>query len=76
MGFICRWEEPEIGEQQQFLAPIDDLTPEQASAITTHFHEILAIRPYLVIRALMGYHVERAGPPTKSPTYNGPSPDL
>ncbi len=60
VGFICRWEEPEIGEQQQFLAPIDNLTPEQATAITTHFHEILAIKPDLDIRGLMEYGVELA----------------
>lgn len=45
VGFICRWEENEMGEQQQFLAPIDNLIAEQSTAITTHFHEILAIKP-------------------------------
>ncbi len=78
VGFICRWEEPEIGEQQHFLALIDNLTPEQATAITTHFHEILAIKPDLDIRGLMEYSVELAEKyrQIEHHSYNGPSLDL
>ncbi len=78
VGFICRWEEPEIGEQLEFLAPIDNLTPEQATAITTHFHEILAIKPDLDIRGLMEYSMELAEKyhQAESPKYAGPSLDL
>jgi hypothetical protein len=78
VGFICRWEEPEIGEQQQFLAPIDHLTYEQATAITSHFHEILAMKTDLDIRVLMEYSVELAEKyhQAESPNYNGPSLDL
>ncbi|MBI5928587.1 MAG: hypothetical protein HY862_04720 [Chloroflexi bacterium] len=60
VGFICRWEEPEIGEQQDFIAPIEHLTSQQAEQLTAFFHAMLATNPALDIRALMEYGTEIA----------------